>query len=73
MPGDLSVVGFDDIAEASMSDPPLTTVRQPTAKKGQRAAHLLLYAAEPRNEVLDVEFIVRGSTAPPAVEGESIE
>ena len=42
MPGDVSVVGFDDIPEAAHFRPPLTTVRQDFAEIGRRAVALLL-------------------------------
>jgi DNA-binding LacI/PurR family transcriptional regulator len=68
VPEDLSLVGFDDIPPAARNVPPLTTVRQPLAEKGEVAYQLLqeLLAGEaPRNVVLPVELIVRESTAPP--------
>jgi DNA-binding LacI/PurR family transcriptional regulator len=65
VPGNLSVVGFDDVPEAAVSDPPLTTVSQPSMKKGRLAAEMLFEGGPPRSEVLPVELIVRGSTAPP--------
>ena len=65
VPRDLSVVGFDDIAEAAMFDPPLTTVAQPIVEKGRRAAELIFLGGPPRTELLDVDLVVRGSTAPP--------
>ena len=42
MPGDVSVVGFDDIPEAEFFTPPLTTVRQDFTEMGRRSLHLLL-------------------------------
>jgi len=42
IPEDISVVGFDDMMLASMTDPPLTTVRQPFQKMGHRAVEVLL-------------------------------
>lgn len=42
VPEDLSVVGFDDIPEARMTRPALTTIRQPLYEMGQRAVDLLL-------------------------------
>jgi DNA-binding LacI/PurR family transcriptional regulator len=68
IPEDLSLVGFDDIPPAVRNVPPLTTVRQPLAEKGEVAYRLLqeLLAGEPaRNVMLPVELIVRESTAPP--------
>lgn len=65
VPRDLSVVGFDDIAEAASANPPLTTVRQPIADKGKLAAHLILDVGKPQKENLPVNLVVRGSTAAP--------
>jgi LacI family repressor for deo operon, udp, cdd, tsx, nupC, and nupG len=42
VPEDLSVVGFDDIQFASIFEPALTTVAQPTFDMGQKAMRLLL-------------------------------
>lgn len=42
VPGDVSVVGFDDIPEAAFFLPPLTTVRQDFGELGRRALHLLM-------------------------------
>lgn len=68
VPVDVSVAGFDDIAEAARSQPPLTTVRQPLVEKGAVAGDRLfaLLASEPAADaVLPVELVVRASTAPP--------
>ncbi len=42
VPEDLSVVGFDDVPQASVTTPPLTTVSQPLAELGTRAVEMLL-------------------------------
>ena len=42
VPGDLAVVGFDDLPSAARTAPPLTTVHQPTIEKGRQAGKLLL-------------------------------
>ena len=42
IPGDMSVVGFDDIPEAAHFFPPLTTVRQNFPEIGRRAVSLLI-------------------------------
>jgi DNA-binding LacI/PurR family transcriptional regulator len=69
IPGDLSVVGFDDVPEASRTEPALTTVYQPHVEKGLIAGRLLvaqLRGEEPRSpEPLPTRLVVRGSTAPP--------
>jgi hypothetical protein len=48
VPDDLSVVGFDDVAEAAVIDPPLTTVHQPIREQGAEAAPLLMDAPADR-------------------------
>ncbi|MCP3935756.1 MAG: LacI family DNA-binding transcriptional regulator [Actinomycetia bacterium] len=68
IPGELSVVGFDDVPRAQTWDPPLTTIRQPIVEKGRAAADLLLEQIEgaaPRRISLPIELVVRGSSAPP--------
>jgi LacI family transcriptional regulator len=69
LPQDLSVVGFDDIALAAFSNPPLTTVVQPKHQTGELAARLLLQRiAEPgrplQREILQPSLVVRQSTGP---------
>lgn len=71
VPQDVSVVGFDDIDIARHYIPPLTTIHQPRHKLGTKAAELLLSQIESaspavRDEILEVELIVRKSTAAPA-------
>ena len=68
VPGNISVVGFDDIPRATTWEPQLTTVRQPLVDKGRIAARLLLDAvdgAPPRRHDLPVELVVRESSGPP--------
>lgn len=76
VPEELSVVGFDDIALATMLTPPLTTVRQPGYSLGGAAAAalfaLLDSSGEPAPATLATELIVRGTTAPPRVPGEGV-
>ena len=67
---DLSVVGFDDIPEASLVMPPLTTVRQPLMEMGTTAVRLLRRLMDepdvtPRRTELETELVIRGSTAAP--------
>jgi DNA-binding LacI/PurR family transcriptional regulator len=77
IPGDVSVVGFDDIDLALHVDPPLTTVHQPIRRKGEEAVRLLLTVvqrrdlAKPEHRRLDTRLVVRGSTGPvpPARQG----
>jgi DNA-binding LacI/PurR family transcriptional regulator len=67
VPGDVSIVGFDGVPESATSAPPLTTIRQPIAEMGRRAVRAILdHSGEVRREVLDVQLIVRASTAPPS-------
>lgn len=69
VPGDVSVVGFDDIQSAAYAMPSLTTVRQPLAEMGKRGAKVLLERIASRDVVLpaeivmEPEFVVRESTA----------
>ncbi|HEX3689963.1 MAG TPA: LacI family DNA-binding transcriptional regulator [Solirubrobacteraceae bacterium] len=70
VPGDLSVVGFDDIALAGLRRISLTTVAQSLDDQAERAVALLLERVEspgldPRHESAEVALRVRGSTAPP--------
>jgi LacI family transcriptional regulator len=70
VPGDLSVVGFDDVEPATIVTPMLTTVRQPLAEMGRTAVSLLMRLLErQRFETLRVELatrlVVRESTGPP--------
>ena len=67
IPGDISVVGFDDIPEAAYFTPPLTTVRQNFNEMGRRSLLLLLEQIEsgvrtPARETVAPELIVRAST-----------
>ncbi|PRX45897.1 LacI family transcriptional regulator [Prauserella shujinwangii] len=70
VPGDLSVVGFDDLPVARWSSPPLTTVRQPLAEMGRHAGRMLadlIAGKQPdsRRVELATQLTVRASTAPP--------
>jgi DNA-binding LacI/PurR family transcriptional regulator len=70
VPGDVSVVGFDDILSAAYSTPSLTTVRQPLLEMGKRGAEILLDRIANREKeypaeiVVAPEFVVRESTGP---------
>ena len=70
-PGQISVVGFNDMPFAARFKPPMTTIRIPQYEMGVAAAELLLERIElpgaPAREVLlEPALVVRGSTAPPA-------
>jgi DNA-binding LacI/PurR family transcriptional regulator len=69
VPGDVSVVGFDDIEEAHRSSPPLTTIRQGLFEQGQHAAALALALVAGNVATANdfpTELVVRQSTSPPA-------
>jgi LacI family transcriptional regulator len=70
VPGDLSVVGYDDIQIAPHVNPPLTTVRQDKFGLGVAAANALIDLIDGASErtglvTLPVELVARGSTAAP--------
>jgi DNA-binding LacI/PurR family transcriptional regulator len=67
VPGELSVVGFDDIPAAHATRPALTSVRQPLRDKGRVAAELLSRAGSVdtiERRLLATELVVRASTGP---------
>jgi LacI family transcriptional regulator len=69
-PGDVSIVGFNDIPFIDRLQPPLSSVRVPQRELGVAAADLFLAyvsdpALPPRQVLLEPTLIVRGSTAPP--------
>jgi DNA-binding LacI/PurR family transcriptional regulator len=68
VPGDLSVVGYDDSPLMACTDPPLTTVRQPIEAIGRAAVEMLagqIEGTEVAAEELffEPEIVARGSTA----------
>lgn len=70
VPDDVSLIGFDNIEVVQHLTPPLTTIRQPRMQIGIRAAELLLDMIDAGSlsgpsEVIDVEFMDRGSVATP--------
>jgi LacI family transcriptional regulator len=65
IPGDLSLIGFDDSPIASWISPPLTTVRMAISEMGRSAADCLLSDDDERLVELEASLIVRGSTAAP--------
>lgn len=71
VPGDVSVVGYDDIPEAAHLLPPLTTVRTDFAEIGTRSLRLLLDRIDGPGErprvdtVVPVDLVVRASSGPP--------
>ena len=72
VPGDVSVVGFDNVLLADVVDPALTTVAAPMRKAGALGVGNVLAlaaGAKSRGEtlVLPVKLVVRESTGPPAL------
>lgn len=73
VPGDLSVVGIDNLEIASHIAPPLTTVHLPTAELGREVAEHLLARlrgeARPRRIEMPIELVERRSSGPPRADG----
>jgi DNA-binding LacI/PurR family transcriptional regulator len=70
VPADVSVVGFDDSAFMTCTEPPLSTVRQPIEAMGRAVVDLLCAQiqgtqAHPGELLFEPELVVRASTAPP--------
>ncbi len=69
VPGDVSIVGFDDIDLASVTDPALTTVHIPHRRMGVAAAEVLLALNSGAEDISGVEFqpelVTRASLAGP--------
>ncbi len=66
VPAEIAVVGFDNISEADLTTPGLTTMNQPILEIGRRAGKMLLEllenpTAEPEQVTLPVELVVRDS------------
>jgi DNA-binding LacI/PurR family transcriptional regulator len=71
VPGDISVVGFDDMPETSYFTPPLTTVRQDFGELGRLSLQLLVDrlsagSQPPRHVVVSPDLAVRTSTEKPS-------
>jgi DNA-binding LacI/PurR family transcriptional regulator len=67
VPEDVSVVGFDDVREASFYSPALTTVRQPLRRMGEIAAEMIVSQIDGKegladNVKVEPEFVIRQST-----------
>ncbi|MBX7175109.1 MAG: LacI family transcriptional regulator [Pyrinomonadaceae bacterium] len=70
IPQDISIIGFDDIAFASLAEPALTTVCSPRVEIGRRAIEALIQTIKiPHQQGMEIKIptylIVRESTAPP--------
>ncbi|MCS6834418.1 MAG: LacI family transcriptional regulator [Anaerolineae bacterium] len=66
IPEDVSVVGYDNLAQSEFSGPPLTTINQHAVTLGQSAAEMLFLALagqQPAPRVLAPTLVVRQSTA----------
>ncbi|HTW06407.1 MAG TPA: LacI family DNA-binding transcriptional regulator [Acidimicrobiales bacterium] len=69
VPEDVSIVGYDDSALMTCTDPPLTTIRQPIEAMGRAAVDLLANQIDgtvtsAERLLFEPELVVRGSTAP---------
>lgn len=73
VPGDIGVMGFDDIYMASILEPGLTTIKQPNYEMGCQAAQILIEAienkeipksmsTESKKMILDTQLIIRKSS-----------
>ncbi|MFU0799382.1 MAG: LacI family transcriptional regulator [Xylanivirga thermophila] len=68
VPGDISVMGFDDLELSAFINPPLTTMAQPWYQMGARAMERLIEVMEgkekiqPKVDVMDVKLVARKST-----------
>jgi len=73
VPHDISISGFDNIEMAAHCRPGITTIAVPAAEIGAMAGRALLQAQQsegselPAHAFVELELIVRGSTAPPPV------
>ncbi|GAB3966074.1 substrate-binding domain-containing protein [Actinoallomurus acanthiterrae] len=78
IPGQVSLIGMDDLDTGPLLRPPLTVIDRPMVEQGVLAMRLLLrhfdkeYADDtPRRIVLDIKLIERSSTAPPRQTGDT--
>ncbi len=70
VPEDLSVIGFDNVPESALCDPPLTTIEQPIQQMGFEAVRLLIQLIEKQpvtatHTMLPTRLVVRGSCRAP--------
>ena len=79
VPGDISVMGFDDIPYAAVTDPPLTTIRQPAKEIGERVMSRLCRRIEEGrgdgnsdSQVLPHKLILRQSVGRPPELGKAL-
>jgi LacI family transcriptional regulator len=68
VPDDLSVIGFDNVPESALSEPPLTTIEQPIQQMGFDATEILIRLIGeqpvPEHTMLPTRLVVRGSCRP---------
>lgn len=65
VPQDVSIIGFDGVPEAALSEPGLTTMAQPIIQLGRQAVEAILGQEPPSGrQTLPVDLVVRGSTGP---------
>ena len=67
IPDEVAIVGFDDIPSASLSSPPLSTVRQDSYKAGETLVEAAVEAVEygtARSQLLPVKLVIRESSRP---------
>ena len=77
VPGDVSVVGINNVAMAEYGPVPLTTIEVPTTELGRRGGHLVLDLLETEKDerevemdiVLSPQLIIRKSSGPPSASG----
>jgi LacI family transcriptional regulator len=72
VPADLSVVGFDNVPESALCEPPLTTIEQPIQRMGYEAVEMLIGliedpTREPTQVVLPTRLVTRASCRPATV------
>ena len=73
LPADQAVIGFDDLSDASFTEPRLTTIRQPLFQVGSTAAEVLLSAIGgvlegPIRHEVATELVIRESCGCPGIE-----
>ena len=74
VPGEISIIGFDDVEMAGWEVFRLTTIRQPLPAMAREAALLLLERVEsttplaPRRRIFPGDLVVRATTSPPKSE-----
>lgn len=69
VPGDVSIIGYNNIGFSSMVYPALTTIDTPSFEIGKRAAKMMVASIEgrpihPKNVIVDTHLVIRDSTAP---------